>query len=258
MSKIITFLRYLKDFLIMGEYRFIWIAIRYKVFGITQKKNLTYRSSLGTFITRKGTQDFMFANYAYEWNVKRFILEHYGKFNVFIDIGANIGTYSFLLAGKGLKCFAFEPVKENFQALYANILVNEMSDRITAFNFGLGRKNSEIDFIFDPVNTGASHIAHTGDKGPHETVKIQPFDEIFPSLGLQTTDRILMKLDVEGMEVDVLQGAENFLRSFPTLFLIMESVHSGEKMLKQTLLEIGDFEFFKVDHFNFASKKAVK
>ncbi len=258
MNKIITFLRYIKDFVVHSEYRFIWIAIRYKAFGITQKKDLLYRSTLGTFITRKGTQDFMFANYAYEWNVKKFVLGHYSNFNLFIDIGANIGTYSFLLAGKGLRCYAFEPVRENFEAFHANIMVNNMADRITAFNYGLGETAKEMDFIYDPVNTGASHIAHNDEHGSHEKVIIRPFDDVYPELEISPEDRILMKMDVEGMEVDVLKGARNFLRLHSNIFLIMESIHSGENLLKKTLLEIGDFEFYQVDNFNFASKKTNK
>ena len=255
--KMLTFLRYIKDFLKHQEYRFIFIAIRYWILGRPQKEDLMYRSSLGTFLTRKGTQDFMFANYAYEWNVKRFILKHHQKFNIFIDIGTNIGTYSFLLARKGLKCFAFEPVKENYEALLINIQINNMQASIQPFNFGLGDRDYNADFIYDPVNTGASHLAHNGDKGIHEQCYLWSFDSVYPSLNLLKEDRIFVKMDVEGMEIEVLNGARKFLTEFPNVFLIMESIHSGEMAIKNALLKNGDFEFYKVDHFNFASKKHI-
>jgi len=80
---------------------------------------------------------------------------------------------------------------------------------------------------------------------------------VYPSLNLLKEDRIFVKMDVEGMEIEVLNGARKFLTEFPNVFLIMESIHSGEMAIKNALLKNGDFEFYKVDHFNFASKKHI-
>jgi FkbM family methyltransferase len=255
MNKIIIFFRYFKDFIKHHEFIFVFTSIKYQLFKKTSQHNRLYRSSLGLFISRKNSIDFQFANYAYEWNVKKFILDNYKEYTTFIDIGSHIGTYCFLLAPKGLRCFAFEPTKENFRALHINILLNKLENQITAFNIGLGSENTNEDFIFEEINTGASHRANHENGKNHETVIIRTFDSIYANFNIDVNEKILIKIDVEGMEAEVIKGATQFLSKYPNLLIVMESIHSGENNLKNKLLEIGDFEFFKVDSFNMAAKK---
>jgi len=256
MGKIITFSKYLIDFIKHGEFLFIFTSIKYIILKKTSCKTRLYKSSLGLFISRKRTIDFMFLNYAYEWNVKKIMLNRYKDYNVFIDIGANVGTYSFLLAQKKIKCFAFEPVRKTFKALTMNIMLNDLENEITAFNFGLGSVNSNADFIYVPDNTGASHRAEIGENDhDHVNVEIRTLDSIYNNLRLNSDDKILMKIDVEGMEFNVIEGSIKFLRTYPNIFIVMESIHSDEEKLKSLLKSIANFEFYKVDRFNMAAKK---
>lgn len=64
-----------------------------------------------------------------------------------------------------------------------------------------------------------------------------------------------MKIDVEGMEINVIEGAINFLKAFPNILIVMETIHSGEGKIKSLLNSIVDFEYYKIDHFNMAAKK---
>ena len=75
LNRIATYLRYFKDYIKHGEYGFIWTSAGYELFGRPQQQSVEYTSSLGKFFTRKGTIDFKFANYAYEWDVKQFVLD---------------------------------------------------------------------------------------------------------------------------------------------------------------------------------------
>lgn len=256
MNKIITFIRYLKDFIKKGEFVYILTSIKYQVLKKPTSKTRLYKSSLGNFVSRKGSIDFMFANYAYEWNVKSFILDHYKDYNVFIDVGSNIGTYCIMMHRNGLKSFAFEPAAENFKALKTNLMLNKLESDIRIFNFGLGASEHSLDFVFDPVNTGASHkFSEDEPDGVREVIEVKPFDSIYPDLGLEADDRILMKIDVEGMELEVLKGAQSFLKKFDNLLIIMESKHSEFKKLKAELEKAGSFKFMVIDDFNIATKK---
>ncbi len=256
MKKIITFYRYLCDFIKHREFLFIFTAIKYILFKIPPHKTRIIRTKLGNILSRKGTIDFQFSNYAYEWNVKSYILKRLKDYNVFFDVGANIGTYSILLANKGLKCFAFEPIKDNFRSLQINIFLNKHEQNIRAFNCGLGKDKYKADFIYNTVNTGASHIYNPPEKdGIPETVNIKPLDSIYKSLKLKKDDKILMKVDVEGMEPNVFDGAREFLSCFPYILIIFESKHSDLHRVKEILEEIDDFEYTKVDHYNMATKK---
>ncbi len=261
MDKIITFLRYTKDFIKHGEFRYILSSIRYIVKGKTTRRSRYYTSSLGRFWVRKGTLDFQFANYAYEWGVKQFVYKHVNDYNLFIDVGANIGTYSILFANKGLHGFAFEPVVSNYEALTRNIHLNKFEDRVTTFPFALGIKEGTAEFTFDPINTGASHLSENSDfledvvNPEFENIKIKSFDSIEPTLNIKPDDKVFIKIDVEGMEEKVLNGATKFLSKHKNILIVLESKHSGRDDIKKLLSSIANFEFLDVDDYNMAAKK---
>jgi FkbM family methyltransferase len=255
MKKLITFGRYLKDFIRNRQFVFILTSFKYELLGKTTRRDRLYKSDLGLFYSRKGSLDFQFGNYAYEWNVKTHVLKYINDYDTFLDIGANIGTYSIMLAGKGYNCYAFEPVKTNFNALSINILLNNYQDVITPYNLGLGSENKEVSFIFDPINTGASHINSQNEDGIETKVAIHPLDSMYKDFGFKDDAKILCKIDVEGMEVDVIKGAKEFLSSFENLHLILETDHSGVQPIKEALSEVGNFEFVAIDDLNIAAIK---
>ena len=181
---------------------------------------------------------------------------------MFIDIGANIGTYSVLMAKMGLQCFAFEPAKENYSALKINILLNDLGHKITPFNFGLGSGNSEEEFVFETINTGASHLVASTHYDHSivglkkiERVEIRTFDSVTDQLKLSKTDRIMVKIDTEGMEPEVLAGAVNFISGHPDLLFIIEWKLSGLEEIKTYFNPRNEFEFVLVDNMNMAVKK---
>jgi len=140
--------------------------------------------------------------------------------------------------------------------------LNKLEKNVTTFNFGLDNVDRSASFVFDPVNTGASHmssvVSHdhvTDNRGIMDEVKLYMFDHVLNQLDLKRTDKIFIKIDVEGMEEEVIEGAKGFLAEFPNILIVMESVHSGEEKLKNDLNEIAKFEFIPVDHLNFAAKK---
>ena len=217
------------------------------------------------FLVRKGTLDFQFANYAYEWEVKKFVYKHYKNYNVFFDIGSNIGTYAVLFAKEGIRTFAFEPVKDNYDAIRVNLILNKLEDLVTVYPVALGASRYKATFTFDLVNTGASHKADVVTEEDYVPVaemsvesEVVPLDELMEQFGLSEEDRIFMKIDVEGMEANVLQGAKKFLKKYPHIMLVMESVHSGKEHLTKVLREIDDFEILEVDDLNMGARKVSK
>ncbi len=261
MNKLLTFIRYSVDFLKHFEVRYFIYSLVYILKNKTPNKSGYYRSSLGKFYVRKGTLDFQFANYAYEWGVKKFVYKHINNYDIFLDIGANIGTYSVLFAGKGLTGFAFEPIKSNFEALKTNLGLNHLSEKVKLLPVGLGSYKHRANFTFDPVNTGASHLtddhidAEIIINPEFEDTDIETLDGLMEVLDINTEKRIILKIDVEGMELDVLKGATNFLKKYPHVLLIIESVHSGKEKITALLQSIASFEILEVDALNMAAKK---
>jgi len=257
-----TYLRYVKEFVKHKEYGFLMNAIGYRLFHIPALKSSYFTSSLGKFYIRKGTIDFQFANYAYEWGVKKFFLEHCNEYTVFIDIGSNIGIYSIMMARKGLKCHAFEPMPENYKALLENIRLNDLGNEIQAHNIALGSEESSSEFIYEKINTGASRLAifKSDFKSPEHAKsivisKVSRFDVLAAGLAIPSTEKVLIKIDAEGMEHMILIGAIDFLKSHRNIMLVMEKKYQSIKRFDDLLALTGDYESLPVDDENIAYRK---
>ena len=118
MRKTLTYLLYLSDYLKHGDFISVISSVKFllKKTG-SHSKDRIIRTSLGKFYCRKNTNDFQFANYYYEWAVKKFILKNINEYTYFVDAGSCIGDYCVFLSKYKLKCIAFEPVPDNYASL---------------------------------------------------------------------------------------------------------------------------------------------
>lgn len=123
---------------------------------------------------------------------------------IILDIGANIGISSILLADQypNAKIYAFEPVESNFRILEKNI---RMYPNIRIFPYALGAadKEQEIYLSDDESNLGGFSFH---DKGVRKylTEKVR-MREINSALGeLDATEIDLIKVDTEGCEYEIL------------------------------------------------------
>ena len=66
MTKVLTYLRYLTDYLKHGDFLSVLSAFKYILTGTSHKKDRIIITSIGMFFRRKNTNDFQFANYYYE------------------------------------------------------------------------------------------------------------------------------------------------------------------------------------------------
>ena len=64
----------------------------------------------------------------------------------FIDIGAHVGTWSWLLAPHFNMTYSFEPNKKIYNYLCGNIALRDISDKIDTFNLGLSNEEKTLDF----------------------------------------------------------------------------------------------------------------
>jgi FkbM family methyltransferase len=253
-KKLITYSRYFFEYLKHGDFISIVASVKYLVNKTSHSQDRTIKTTIGIFFCRKNTNDFQFANYKYEWGVKKYLLDNLHSYSVFIDGGACVGDYCVLLSRKNVRCFAFEPVPDNFNVLTKNLKLNNLDKDIKAYPFGLGATNEYTDFVFNPVNTGASHIAKNGEATGCK-VEIRSFDSILNLLAIPREERILIKLDIEGMEPDAIRGAKNFILEYPNITFVIEDKHIGEESIRMALNEIASFEYGVVDEFNIFAKK---
>lgn len=132
------------------------------------------------------------------------------------DIGANIGNHS-VFFGKVLKAknvLAFEPLPRSYETLCRNLDLNGLSNAM-AYNCMVGAKSGRGDVSrFNPRNLGGTQF-QAAKNGPIPMVAL---DDLIDAEEMQTLGFI--KIDVEGMQMDVLSGAKKLIKTFrPTLWI---------------------------------------
>jgi FkbM family methyltransferase len=142
---------------------------------------------------------------------------------LFLDVGANIGSYSILAAaGVGANVIAVEPISETFSNLSANIRVNDLNGLISAHRVGLSDKPGTLSFTTaqDTVN----HVLADGEDADSEAITVTTMDAL-----CATQCPVVVKIDVEGHELPVLKGAEKTMANPALLAVIMELNGSGAR-----------------------------
>lgn len=172
--------------------------------------------------------------------------------DLFIDVGANIGSYSILAAaGCSCKVISIEPSKGTFSVLQRNIKVNNLEHLVETRCLALSNTSGSIRFTTNCDTT--NHVVAEGEidaAGVYETVTVTTLDDL---LGERYSSSCkVIKLDVEGYELNVLKGATRTLASEDLLAIIVEingssSRYSGTDDEIVNFLQGMGFSSFKYD-----------
>jgi FkbM family methyltransferase len=139
--------------------------------------------------------------------------------DLFLDIGANVGSYTVLASGVcRAKTWSFEPDSDTMRHLKKNIVINNLEALVKVYECALGAQQGEVAFTvgLDTVN----RIGSANDKNVR-TVRMETLDTI-----VADSQPIMIKIDVEGAEEGVLQGAKALLAN-PCLKVVeLETVTS--------------------------------
>ena len=146
----------------------------------------------------------------YENECLEFIRSSITQPGIFLDIGANIGNHTLFFSRIARRrVMAFEAIPENFEVLKKNIEMNPASEPVEAFNFGLGSSNSYADFEQPNLAEAGSFRRKKGSVAGK--IEIRRLDDVLRDADLKLPIAF-MKIDVEGMELEVLQGAVEALK----------------------------------------------
>jgi FkbM family methyltransferase len=138
----------------------------------------------------------------------------------YIDVGANIGLITIPVAERGqIKCYAFEPEPNNYKLLCRNVLAHDVESLIETYAIALFSKKTTLQFELCSRNYGdhrvkphqASEFKEQYNEGDRQLISInaEKLDDVLEVR--QLASPIVLKVDIQGSEVQFFRGAEKSL-----------------------------------------------
>lgn len=186
----------------------------------------------------------------YQW------LKSFSPGDVFYDIGANIGMFSLTVSklyDKQVKVYAFEPSFSTFASLVRNVIINEFGDVIFPHYIALGSVQGLRNFNYmsivsgDAVHTLDTSVNQSGNKfSPifSQEMISYPLDELIEKFAFKPPTHV--KIDVDGGELEVLEGMKKTLHRSDIKSVMVEVTESKEENSNYTkILKIFEEAGFK-------------
>lgn len=209
----------------------------------------------------KDNEKSMHVAFGYQWHDRGLnhienIMVNYMEANhkqnsVFIDCGANLGMRSITPLSKHLKVVMIEPNDETNQLNLERCRMNNF-DNYTLLTFGVSDMDGQKEFYFDStsyLSTLNFDVAHKEHVSIQEvlTIQVRKLDTIFKDL-IGTACKAYIKIDIEGHEIEALNGAAQLINSIAPTFMIeinqkndhIQKIFSNMTDLGYTIFEKGE------------------
>ena len=158
--------------------------------------------------------------------------------DLFVDVGANVGSYTLLASGVcKAKTISFEPDPDTMRFLRRNIELNGLYRHVVLEQAALGAEEGDVEFTVG-LDT-ANHVAREREPKRTRRVSMRTLD----SLG--SSPPTMIKVDVEGYEADVFRGAHAVLKASILKAVITE----GQRPTDITPLLNAGFAQYEYDPF---------
>lgn len=163
--------------------------------------------------------------------------------STFIDVGANVGGYSVRACKIGARVIAVEPDPDNYRVLKLNLKLNQCIDA-HALNIAAGSREEIRELYEGRKGAPAGYSLQQARRGGKVkcSVDVKPLDVAIPPLLIN--ERVdLLKIDVEGVEAEVIKGALDLLKR--TRYVIVEVIPSTKFRMRE-MLDILKLQGFKL------------
>lgn len=157
-----------------------------------------------------------------------------------LDVGANIGNHTVFLAKVcELNVISLEPGEHCFKILTRNIELNALQSRVTAYRKAAGQSAGRgVVVEAAPQNLGQTRV----EQGPDGEIEVVPIDALTIDLPVS-----LLKVDVEGMELEVLKGAAKTIeRHRPLIYVEAQQ----REQLRAIQVYLSQFAYGALAEFN--------
>jgi FkbM family methyltransferase len=155
----------------------------------------------------------------HEFDEMAFVLHSLGESDLFVDVGANVGTYTVLAAGvAGCRCVSVEPVTSSYEQLIDNLRLNQLQHLVDARRVAVGDRDGSVRVStqFGPMNRLID--SNGGPPVNADVVSMRRLDDL-----LAGKSPTIIKVDVEGFEPKVVAGALGTLGHPSVLAVLMEA-----------------------------------
>lgn len=168
------------------------------------------------------------------------------KGSVIMDLGGNLGIVSLYLSrltGNKGRVFVFEPDERNFNLLSQNLVLNR-AENITPVKKGVWNRNGTLEFFSGGNYTSSFHktdyIEKEKSKYSVKKVTVIRLDDAVKELKIKKLD--LLKIDIEGSEIQALEGGEKVIKKFKPEIIVETHIIAGsssENGVKSILKDLG-------------------
>lgn len=181
--------------------------------------------------------------------------------DVFIDVGANIGLMSFYasqIVGVNGKVISFEPTKKYFEDLTAATEKNDLKN-IIPIKKGLGKERGHFPIYFNSV---CPSLIKTDDNDSFEIIEIDTLDSVLQENKIEKVK--LIKIDVEGFELEVVKGAAKLFTGKDAPVICIEYVRNQQmitdhgKNALDLIKEYNNYHFFQLEKSSDTISKLVE
>jgi len=141
--------------------------------------------------------------------------------DVGLDVGANVGWYSLCLERHAVgdcRIYAFEPDEVNHALLSENVAINRARRIVPVRKAASDGPGTRTLYLYDPKNTGRHSLLPVNTAGERE-VEAVTLDGFLAGEGIDPGRVRFLKLDVEGHELSVLEGARSLLGKVPVVLM---------------------------------------
>lgn len=216
-----------------------WRGVYHKL-GSKNSRKLIIQNDTGIFHVSMENDFIDKVSSSYE-RLSRNWLQH-DQPKLIVDIGANIGIYTFTALNKYgyQKALCFEPSPNVYKALQENIRLNNLESKVFSYNLGLGEKYETLPFYNYKSHTGQSRFILDKESllpdSDFNIVKIEtmPFDDFVTKYKIDVAEISFIKIDVEEFEYHVLKGMKKSLHNVYDVKLQIE-IYSKSVYKQQTL-----------------------
>lgn len=165
-------------------------------------------------------------------------IDRFSAGSVFWDVGANVGTFTIYAGKKNLEVIAIEPSYLNLELLTRNVISNNLSQLVTIIPLGVGRSTSLENLYLSNKqltwggahNSMGSNIGFDGEplQDPISLKSLSfTIDDLVEILGINAPTHL--KIDIDGLEAEVLQGSTKSLKYIKSILIEVDSDYLKQK-----------------------------